>query len=605
MKRLLSVLLVFVMLLGVFSMTALAVNPFTDVPQNAWYYADVDHAYQNGLINGKSATLFKPNDFLTYAEAVKLAAAMNQRYLTGAVTLQNGSPNWYQTYVDYCKEKGIINKTYEWNQAATRAGYMEIFAHALPASAMEEINEIPDGSIPDVAMTHPQADSIYKLYRVGILQGVNAAHHCNPASNIKRAEVAAILTRMMDSSRRVEFSMEGLYIDVQPEDVYSLGVEETGPVTFSVKAAGGEAPYTYQWEYKDNEVVWHPIPGVTEAEMTTQVPLEGLYYEPMFRCVVTDATGKRVTSEPGRILLDLRIETQPEGGNVKVGDTMEAFVEVEGGEAPYSYQWEAHDIGDKWIKAPGETYEKLRMGVGESAAGDDLIYRCVITDSRGVSVTSEPAVFKVAEEVVDTPLTIVEEPSSTRQKEGSTPIFYVEVAGGKAPYTFKWMNISQGQHVELSGYGVQTRSEPAYGWSEMQMIVGGPFDWTTNEEFYCIVTDAAGNQVQTSVFEIDYAGPIALASDGPDQVKPGSTATLTIVALGGYSGRYKFIWMGGNEHTTAVTSWNGVNISTSGNRSVMTIDTSKCTTTQFACRVEDANDATNFKVVDFSYKIQN
>ena len=106
------------------------------------------------------------------------------------------------------------------------------------------------------------------------------------------------------------------------------------------------------------------------------------------------------------------------------------------------------------------------------------------------------------------------------------------------------------------------------------------------------------------MFHIDYAGPIALASDGPQQVKPGSTATLSIVAFGGYSGSYKFIWMGGNEHTTAVTGWSGVNISTSGNRSVMTIDTSKCTTKQFACRVEDANDSSNYKVVEFSYKIQ-
>ena len=162
MRRLLSLLLVLATVLGLVSMTALAANPFIDVPKSEWYYADIDHAYQNGLINGKTPTEYKPNDYLTYAEAVKLAAALNQRYITGAVTLQNGTP-WYQTYVDYCKTNNIIKKDYVWDQNATRAGYMEIFADALPSSGMKEINTIPDGSIPDVPMSHPQSKAIYKL----------------------------------------------------------------------------------------------------------------------------------------------------------------------------------------------------------------------------------------------------------------------------------------------------------------------------------------------------------------------------------------------------------------------------------------------------------
>jgi len=181
--------------------------PFTDVPESAWYYYDVKNAYEMGLINGKTETLFAPNDNLTYAEAVKLAACMHQLYTTGSVTLANASPTWYQSYVDYAKANGIINKDYNWGAQATRAGYMEMFANALPDSALAPFNTVPDGSIPDVPMTHPQASAIYKLYRAGILQGVDAARKCNPGSNIRRSEVAAILTRMMDPSERVSFSM--------------------------------------------------------------------------------------------------------------------------------------------------------------------------------------------------------------------------------------------------------------------------------------------------------------------------------------------------------------------------------------------------------------
>jgi hypothetical protein len=49
-------------------------------------------------------------------------------------------------------------------------------------------------------------EAIYRLYRAGIVWGVNAARECNPSANIKRSEVAAILTRMMDSSARVRFA---------------------------------------------------------------------------------------------------------------------------------------------------------------------------------------------------------------------------------------------------------------------------------------------------------------------------------------------------------------------------------------------------------------
>ena len=164
-------------------------------------------AWEQGLINGKTATLYAPDDNLNYAEAVKLAACMHQLHTTGTVTLANGSPNWYDSYVTYAKNNGIINKDYTWNAQATRAGYMEIFANALPASALAAINTVPDGSIPDVPMTHPQAAAIYKLYRAGIVQGVDAAHNCDPTSNIKRSEVAAILTRMMNETARIPFSM--------------------------------------------------------------------------------------------------------------------------------------------------------------------------------------------------------------------------------------------------------------------------------------------------------------------------------------------------------------------------------------------------------------
>ena len=42
-------------------------------------------------------------------------------------------------------EKNIINKDYYWNSNATRAGYVEIFAKALPDEALKSKNTVVDG----------------------------------------------------------------------------------------------------------------------------------------------------------------------------------------------------------------------------------------------------------------------------------------------------------------------------------------------------------------------------------------------------------------------------------------------------------------------------
>ncbi|MDR0491927.1 MAG: S-layer homology domain-containing protein, partial [Oscillospiraceae bacterium] len=186
------------------------INPFTDdVSESDWFYFDVVFAYSLGLIDGKTATRFAPKDNLTCAEAVKLAACMHQLYTTGEVTLQNGSPEWYNSYADYAMEAGIIDTyDYEWKSPITRSAYMEIFAKSLPEEALAPINTIEDDSIPDVPLNHPAAEAIYTLYRAGVVQGRDAeTHECCPDSFILRCEVAATITRMMDNSTRIDFYM--------------------------------------------------------------------------------------------------------------------------------------------------------------------------------------------------------------------------------------------------------------------------------------------------------------------------------------------------------------------------------------------------------------
>ncbi|MBE7024393.1 MAG: S-layer homology domain-containing protein, partial [Ruminococcaceae bacterium] len=304
MKRFLSLILCLTMILSLASVAnAEHYSNFADVTPDSWYYEDVDNAVRLGIINGKTDTTFAPEDNLTYAEAIKLAACMYQLYKDGSVYLLSGGNPWYQIYVDYAKDHGIITENFFYkvsniNEKATRAGYMEIFANALPDEALEGINNVPDGSIPDVPMVHEGAIGIYKLYRAGILTGVDAKHNCKPEDNIKRCEVAAIITRMMNENVRIKFSMgesaekpkteepkveepkleipkdaefapeikedeastqkaetpdmyEPFEIVVEPERIDSADEGET--LTYTVKASGGKTPYTYQWVSRG----WH------------------------------------------------------------------------------------------------------------------------------------------------------------------------------------------------------------------------------------------------------------------------------------------------------------------------------------------------------------
>ena len=190
--------------------------PFTDVPEDAWYYADVAGAYERGLVNGMTPTTFEPGSNMTLAQAVKLAACMHQLWNTGAVTLTNAGGNdpWYYTYAGYALEYGILDEMplTGWDTPIDRAGFVRLFYRALTPESYDTLNAIADGAVPDVAMDAAVAKEVYAFYRAGILtgytaDGVHAAHAFGPADAITRAEVATIMNRMFDPSARVRFEI--------------------------------------------------------------------------------------------------------------------------------------------------------------------------------------------------------------------------------------------------------------------------------------------------------------------------------------------------------------------------------------------------------------
>ena len=185
--------------------------PFVDVPVNSWYYASVRGAWENGLIDGVTAYAFKPDNQLTVAQAIKLAAALHQMQTSGSVTLTNGHP-WYNTYLAYAIRNKVVGEEYksytaaQMNTPVTRGEFVHILRGATNYYTVR--NEVADNAIPDVKVTDTYGADIYTFYRAGILTGSDAKGTFHADSTIRRSEVSAILNRMYDVSARQSIALK-------------------------------------------------------------------------------------------------------------------------------------------------------------------------------------------------------------------------------------------------------------------------------------------------------------------------------------------------------------------------------------------------------------
>ena len=178
--------------------------PFEDVPYDSWYYGYVQSAYANNIISGKSETVFDPEAGMTCAEAAKIAACINAIFFEPVPEYTDGP--WYQPYIDYCYKYGLIEDyiVFDWDKPITRGQMAYIFSHCDPFDDWYyDINDVPITDIPDVYDTTPFAYEILTLYNKGIAVGDDDMKFL-PDANIKRCEAAAIVSRIMDWSTRIE-----------------------------------------------------------------------------------------------------------------------------------------------------------------------------------------------------------------------------------------------------------------------------------------------------------------------------------------------------------------------------------------------------------------
>ena len=224
-------------------------DQFTDINPDDWFYENVAALYSLGLTNGKNSPhTFVPESDMTVAEVLTMAARLRSLQDFGSAesgaALHHGvGINWYDPYVAYLKAGGIISTEFDgqWNRSATRAEMAHILAWALPAELFSPINQavVAEGYatgrfITDVTEYTPYQQDILTLYRWGILSGTDTTGSFRPELTIRRSEVAAMVTRLVDSDLRVTLDWK---TDDEPREIFSLADLVSADESFSAAPA--------------------------------------------------------------------------------------------------------------------------------------------------------------------------------------------------------------------------------------------------------------------------------------------------------------------------------------------------------------------------------
>ena len=228
------------------------------------------------------------------------------------------------------------------------------------------------------------------MYRAGILTGVDALHNCKPDDNIKRSEVAAIISRMMDEGNRVKFDMSDPDGNKNTEDDNDKEIiNKTEENEDKDKDEDAEKDNTKQnTEEKEDE----PINIAPEdPQIGVQDPTQSV--DPGVSVTPT----KPFDGGSQEYILDtpLTIHKQPEGSEAEeYGSKYELEVQVFGGKAPYTYEWQ-YKVRRDAVTIKNGDYAKdaesaaLVLSVEkENTLLGQGIY-CVITDAEGTKVTTD------------------------------------------------------------------------------------------------------------------------------------------------------------------------------------------------------------------------
>lgn len=257
MRKIIALALAAVMSVSLLCLPAAAkatgVRDFTDVSADFWARAKIDEVVKEGWFNGTTSTTFAPNEYMTRGQFVAVLARFDGVKLTDSNTKFSDVPStkYYAPAVKWAEANGIVtgysDGTFRPNAPITRQQiaafvqrYFQSYKGANLKKALPERAQFTDYN--DAAAYGKNAMDYCRVY--GLIYGYSDGTY-RPLNNVTRAQVAAILTRIVTVVSGGGSSGGSSEPKIDPNDYIALATQDA--VSFynarvsKANAAGGEA----------------------------------------------------------------------------------------------------------------------------------------------------------------------------------------------------------------------------------------------------------------------------------------------------------------------------------------------------------------------------
>ena len=158
-------------------------NPFKDVKVSSWFGKYVIDLYNDGIINGTSATTYAPNDTLTWAAALKLLLVSHGDLKAADAT----GADWSKNTIAKAAELGLVAADLDGAKAISRLEFCQVAA---------KLNKLAESKT-ESKFTDCADGYVMALVDAKVISGMTETAFV-PDASLTRAQIAAILSRMAE-----------------------------------------------------------------------------------------------------------------------------------------------------------------------------------------------------------------------------------------------------------------------------------------------------------------------------------------------------------------------------------------------------------------------
>lgn len=156
-------------------------NPFKDVKVSSWFGQYVIDLYNDGIINGTSATTYAPNDTLTWAAALKLLLVSHGDLKAADAT----GADWSKNAIAKAAELGLVAADLDGAKAISRLEFCQVAA---------KLNKLAESKT-ESKFTDCTDGYVMALVDAKVISGMTETTF-EPAASLTRAQIAKILYQL-------------------------------------------------------------------------------------------------------------------------------------------------------------------------------------------------------------------------------------------------------------------------------------------------------------------------------------------------------------------------------------------------------------------------